>query len=190
MKKTALDLCKLTAHAAIAVLFWMAIPCLSATEEISEFWASVRVYSPDPSGEGEKVVARAEEDSRADVPGGKRAFRLPAQSGAFLRFNPVTDANEPRDLSSAKIIKVQVHASNPTTFSVRLAGGGPSMLGKMEHSGGGWELLEFPLDEESLLTLGQSKLNKLFEVTLVDFIVTGEVFDGDDYFLVSDFVAE
>jgi hypothetical protein len=189
MKTPSLDLCKLTTLPVIAVLFLMAMPCLFAAEEISESWGSVRVYSPNPSGAGQSVVTPAEEASGGDVPGGKRAFKLPAQSRVFLRFNPLTNSNDPRDLSSAKIIKVRVHATNPTTFSIRLAGGGPSMVGKVEHSGSGWELLELPLDETSLVAESRNNPNQLLKITLIDFIVTGDVPEGED-FLVADLVAE
>jgi hypothetical protein len=189
MKTPSLHLCKLTTLPVIAVLFLMTMPCLTAAEEISEFWGSARVYSPNPSVEGQSVITPAEEASGVDVPGGKRAFKLPAQSRVLLRFNPLTNSKETRDFSFAKIIKAQVHATNPTTFSIRLAGGGPSMVGKMEHSGKGWELLELPLDETSLVAESRNNVNQLMEITLIDFIVTGEVSEGED-FLVADLVAE
>ncbi len=175
---------------AFALLFLMSLPSLSATEEISEFWESVRVYSPDSTGEGENVVTQAEEVSEPEVPGGKRAYKLPAQSRTFLRFNPRSDANEPRDLSSAKTIKVRVHATSPATFAIRIAGGGPSLVWNLgEHSGAGWELLELHLDEKSNTADGQNKHNNLSEITLIDFLVTGEVLGNEDFF-VADLVAE
>jgi hypothetical protein len=63
------------------------------------------------------------------------------------------------------------------------------MVGKVEHSGSGWELLELPLDDASLFADGQNNLNQLLEITLIDFIVTGDVAEGED-FLVADLVAE
>lgn len=173
---------------AFALLFLMSLPSVSATEEISESWELVRVYSRGSTGEGETVITQAEEVSEPEVPGGKRAFRLPAQG--FLRFNPRNNAAEPRDFSFAKIIKARIYATSPATFAIRIGGGGPTVLRKLEHSGTGWELLELNLEELLITPDDQNKITDLLSaVTLIDFGFTNEA-SGTEDFLVADVVAE
>ena len=152
-------------------------------EEISESWEVAKLHTrssteENQTGSQEITVTNAEEVLRDDIPGGKRAFKLPR--GNFIRFNPIAIKNEPRNLSLAKIIKLWVYSESQAKITVRIAG---RLLKMQEHLGGGWQLIQYNLEsdfQEQAIALNQEKRqNILTRVTLIDVVASLDKIGGD-----------